>query len=297
MRNFWGMCVVIVLIVVAGAFGATKTWDNSEADGDFGNAANWTPAGVPTGGDDVIIDYGSTDIDTGIDQSAKDFASFVVGPNFTGAIGVSEATRFKCDSALLVINGGKDGEMWFEDGTATSLDEVVVTRVGTGATGHVYVDGVVGALYLRRGEVTLEGATTTAYVDALDGNSDYVTLNTTATITSLYVTNGDVAHTAGTITNVFYDAGTFDCTGGTVTNIYLRGGTFNWETDQGMSNCYAYGGTFDASGAATAKTLGSLTTFQGSSVNLDNVGDNLTVTSIKIWGGDITWSTGATPTK
>ena len=46
--------LILTLFVFQFNFGQTKTWDGSSST-NWNTAANWTPSGVPTASDDVVI--------------------------------------------------------------------------------------------------------------------------------------------------------------------------------------------------------------------------------------------------
>jgi len=287
--------LALVLFLVSPVFADTHVWDGSADDGNWATAANWDVAAVPIDGDDVIIDAGDEAIDAGLDQSLIDLTSLTIGPNFLYGIGVSTSTRLEIDTAKLVINGGLDDNIWIEDGSVTSWDEVIIGSVGASGTGTCYLDGVITTMAIHKGKVELLGTATTIYLDATLGNPINATLNTGATITDLYVTDGNVNHTAGTITNVYYDNGDYVCTAGTITNLYQRGGELQWWTTTNMTTAMIFGGIFDASGSASARTITTLTTHYAAAVNLNNVVGNIALTTTKLWAGTVTWPPGSGP--
>src|SRR5215212_2540634 len=46
---------LFAVVVSTSAFAVTKNWVNTSADGNWGTASNWSPAGVPTSVDDVVV--------------------------------------------------------------------------------------------------------------------------------------------------------------------------------------------------------------------------------------------------
>ncbi|HLP85592.1 MAG TPA: hypothetical protein VK157_14680 [Phycisphaerales bacterium] len=71
MQYIKGVSVIAALSLMAGgALAVTKTF-NGSVSGDWGTAANWTPSGVPTSADDVIIDAGGVAISVTTDAAAR----------------------------------------------------------------------------------------------------------------------------------------------------------------------------------------------------------------------------------
>jgi hypothetical protein len=68
---------------------ANKIWIGNDTgnEGDWATAANWSPSGVPTDGDDVFLTNSSQSVTEGFNQSAVALASLNIDQTFTGAIG------------------------------------------------------------------------------------------------------------------------------------------------------------------------------------------------------------------
>lgn len=296
-KNMFRMAAAACLLWCSSVLAATAKWVGGTST-DFATAANWDPASVPVGGDDVIIDYGSQDITTGLDQSAKDFNSVVIGPNYTGQCGNSTSDRLLFGTAKLVIMGGGATQYLGTGGTHDWV-ETYIRGVGPAGTGTAYLHGTIVTLHVQKGQVSVAtGSTvTTAYLDALAGAAANVTYTTAATTTTtIYTIAANVGITAGTITTLYVDAGTTSVTGGTVTNLVQRGGTVEWATTTTLADAKIFKGTFDASGDVNAKTITTIASYGVSILNLDNGLGNITLTNgVKYYSGAVIWPAGMEP--
>ena len=83
---------------------ATKLWVGTDTgnEGDWGVAANWSPAGVPVNADDVYLENSNQDVTDTLDQSAVVLDSLNIAQSFTGNLGTA-AAYFQVDSAEVNI--------------------------------------------------------------------------------------------------------------------------------------------------------------------------------------------------
>ena len=68
---------------------ATKLWVGTDSgnEGDLNVAANWSPSGVPSGGDDVVFRDSDQDADTSLDAlSAVELGSLTIHQSLRGTL-------------------------------------------------------------------------------------------------------------------------------------------------------------------------------------------------------------------
>ena len=84
---------------------ATNYWIGGSGSQPWTTGANWSLGAAPVSTNDVFILNGSSDINTGLAQSAVTLASLTIGSGFTGTIGAAAisgafldigATVFRC---------------------------------------------------------------------------------------------------------------------------------------------------------------------------------------------------------
>jgi hypothetical protein len=291
--------LALTLAIAAVAAADTYTWTGATST-DFSVAGNWTTNGVvaestPCDNDDVIIDAGTAGITAGLDQSACDFNSFVVGPNFDYSVGNSTTDELRFAADLVVIAGGGDGH-WLK-AESPGWDEVIIKSVGPNGTDDIYLDGsTCTTLNIKKGTVELETglAITTLVIDPTNGTAANVNVTSAATVTTLFHRTGAFTQTGGTVTTHYMDAGTFTATAGTTTNLVQRGGTTTWKTTATMTDAKVFAGTFDASQDVRPKTITSLQAHFGATINLDNSVGNITITNgVRQYAGTVAYPTGS----
>lgn len=127
--------IVFALIVIGGimllnkgsAFAATKTWVGDGADGNFSTSGNWSPAGAPTDGDDLVFDLS----DLGTQETP-----------INDVVGLSIAS--------ITVDNAAEGELFtiiFEEDTTLTGD---VTNTGDD-------DIEIAGGFILGGDVTLSG--------------------------------------------------------------------------------------------------------------------------------------------
>lgn len=267
---------------------ATRTWVGGTS-GNWGTAANWLEAAVPVSNDDVVIDTGVVNIDDGLDQSAVDLDSLIIGPNYTGIVGVSGTNPLKIGCDKMVINGGA-AHHYISSGAAKTIDVLRIVSIGPTGVGEMTIDGTITVLVLEKGLVTaVDGDIATAVVQSSSGvNADASLTLVAAALTTLHQLNGivimDAAGTA-TLATAYVAIGPLQVYAGTLTNLYQYGGTVLWETDDGaLTVANVFGGLFDASGDSAEKTITTLNAYTGATVNLDNGMQSIIVTNLNEYG-------------
>lgn len=272
---------------------ATRTWDGSES-GKWDTAANWTPATVPISNDDVIINAGSRSIDDGLDQSAVDLDSMVVGPDYTGEIGNSATAPLQIGCDEMTMNGGGDNH-FIKSGAGNAIDILRIKSIGSTGLGAISLEAnaTIGALIVTKGVVQLfDGTFTDVVLQAFDNVPANATINILdATLTTFWKNRGNATllstSASGVVTNAYVGDDTFTVDAGTLTNLWQFRGTTFWTTeDATLTLAKIMGGVFDASLQPAARTITTLESHAGTRINLDTgVVGSITVTNNLQYGG------------
>lgn len=253
---------LLLLIVGVGTVNAVqKTWDGSSSM-NWNTAANWTPSGVPTSSDNVII------------------------PN---NFNVTVNTAAVC--ASFTINAGnKNNLIAISSGQSLTVSGAVTIGAGTGGAADKAI--IVGNGTLTAGSVTMANNASNSedsYISVLTG-----TVNVLGNITM----NGSADRNQ----IAFLGAGTLNIggngtiTGGTISNdrwsaVALTRGTVNYNgSTQTVGNYNYYHLTLSGS---NAKTLQTGTTSIGGSLTLSGTASTTTVVGTTI-GGDLNIGDGTT---
>jgi hypothetical protein len=290
-------CVAAVMLAAPALAVDTYNWTGALSS-DFNSNGNWTTNGiaassVPATADNVVIDYGSVDITASLNQSTKQFAYLVIGPNYTGQVGNSTSDYLRCGADLFVISGG--GSDHFLSATGTGFTTAIVRSVGANGTDNLYLSGTIGTLDVRRATLHIaSGCTiTTMYVDPLNASSGNVTINSQGNVSNLYMRTGVLNVTAGTTGTANIDGGTVTISAGVFTNLSQRGGTLYWHTTSTLVDAEIFGGTFDASGDVRAKTITAIRVHNGAAITLDNAIGNVEVTDgVQVFAGSASFPAG-----
>jgi len=123
-KIFFAALFVFLMGEVGSVSGATKTWDGSSSN-DWNTAANWTPSGVPTSSDDVIIP-----------------------DNFN----VTVNTAAVCAS-FTINEGNNDNQITISDGQSLTVSGGVTINKGKGYGDNKYIS--VGSGTLTAGSITM----------------------------------------------------------------------------------------------------------------------------------------------
>lgn len=235
----------------------------------FTTAGNWSPANVPTVGEDIMIPAGTPAIDcTGMSDTA--YGVLTIQPGHTGDIGSSGASLI---SSFTKIDHRGSGKLYFTNGAATTA--LVRIRTGTGLGGSV-VDAF-----------DLNGASITR-IEILRGAG--LLRASMATLASLYVGYvnniiGDVRLTldasSNAITELIQDGGSITSTR-LVTRLLQKVGQFRQKVGQAVT-------TADVAGEFVYESNTTITTLRargGSRVDLEqNRNLEVTVTNSTFYPG------------
>jgi len=266
---------------------ATTDWTGDAADGDWGNNGNWS-GDKPATGDTARFLDGALSVTTGLDQSAVNLANLIIGPGYSGNIGLSGSyLKIGCDD--LYINGG--GILYIEPGTA-AIDEVRVLATEQ-TTGLTLKSSVQTALWVWAGIVN--------YVfDTAADDLDLYVLGSAADVTITDSAAGDLNTLlveAGAV-ELDMDASDFPATvdvrGGTLTvtsaansptTVNVWGGSVVWNKAAAASAFNVHsGGTLDFSQEETAKTPTTVTLYGTGILKLNNGCRNIIPGNIYVYG-------------
>lgn len=106
---------------------ATVYWVGATGSQPWSTGANWSTGSAPANGDAVYILSGSSDINSGLSQSAVTVASLTIGNGFTGTIGTASA--YLAISATILNIGTPPS-----DGTLGGGSRRIKIDTGTNAT-------------------------------------------------------------------------------------------------------------------------------------------------------------------
>lgn len=135
------MCKIVLLVsfklLVLTAFSATKIWTGG--NGNWNNASNWTPAGVPIAGDDVIF---NTSVVVSIDISSPISINSLHFINNSSVLFETSSTRNFRLSSTSIVNPAfliEAGSTFTLDGTnAGTNNSTIELYHGVGVIGQVY---------------------------------------------------------------------------------------------------------------------------------------------------------------
>lgn len=292
---------------------ATKYWVGT-TDKTWGTAGNWSPSGIPTNSDDVIISgkYATQGIDgatvTGpLSVSVDDSYTFNIGSSGTAL----EFAAMTADMTRLEYRG--TGNAWFLVDDGDNIDDVIVSTSSYN-TNAFSIDcdatGDVDTFTILRGHATLQSgfAATTANVGfSISSAADAIlTVEASVTVTNWRLVGGQTNSASGfTGTMVMANGATLEITDGDIGTVYVVGTntTLQWSANSGTATAIEIlpgaifdavnsaaktytnvsvfpGGTFDASqpGAASASTFSNNPLLYGSALFLDD--GSVTVTRI-----------------
>lgn len=227
------------------------TWVGTDSgnEGDWGTAANWSPAQVPISGDSVFIVSGSEDID-GDDQNAVVLARLVVGTKYSGSIG-SSGTKLQISATDFDYSGR--GDTCYIEGDFTT---VTVQETSTNANAlNLYGEGDDDITTLRvlggRGTINVDASQDLTTVECIgaDGVTLVIADSTDLTGASLTMDSGTVEANQAFPTMTIFGGEcvcTFDT--GTVTTFNQYGGRVRWNPTAActITTLVIYAGLFDS---------------------------------------------------
>lgn len=245
---------------------ATKTFTGAANDGDWSNAANWSP-GVPTSGNDVVVSNIGQDITAGhTAYSAVNPASFTVTQGYTGRLGSNSASiQFGTITTLRYAGGGEYGKV---NATVTTAH---LDHTGDGT--FFIADGTWTTVNCSGGKVEKDGAATVTTLNnagaafiAYKGNAFTTIYNGAGSLTT-YEDFG-TCYNSGTLT--VKDTATPSTVTTSVRVTTWSGGKTFWHSSGLIPTMETYPrGLFSVSGTEkTGFTITTHTEWRGATVNL-----------------------------
>ena len=261
---------------------ANKTWiGNGTASstdyGDWSQADNWQPSGVPAASDNVRFTAEHTQaVTAGLDQSAITLGDFIIEQGYNGKIGTNTASlQVGCDS----FEYSGTGTAAFID-LGSSAISPVIHNTGSPGLGQVALElkgSAFSTVTVMGGSIGLSskhGDTATATNVRVIGGS--ITLGAGATVTNLHVFQGTVI-SATDISDCNQHGGTSTFKEqADVTTLDIRGGICNYDAEGTVTTANINGGKLNV-GAGQAKTITTLNLEPGGSIRY--YPSNLTITT------------------
>lgn len=291
----------------------TKYWDGS-TDGDLNVAANYTPSGVPSAGDDLVFDGRTTvDVDTSMDTFATvDLGSITIESGYTGSIGAVDAPmEFEVDGIVYVAG---TGTYYLQCDAGADVDGDVVKCVINTRNGTVYLSSQANDDSNAAVWTLVEVLAGTVYLQGDSEKSDHggdsgvaVTTLRVIPLASCTVRIGDKCvnwKSADTPMNVVMTGGVLTCSS-TLGDILLSGGTLNFGSatidmatgDDDITTLTLAGGTFNwipqsSTGTvlSASPTITNLNVVKGlfdASSTKDTASSDPTITTVWQYGGTV----------
>lgn len=290
---------------------ADRYWKGGDGTfpNDWNTAANWSPAAVPSAGEDVYI-VGNSDGSTqypidGYDASATALGNVYIDETYTKNIGDYNSgspsylkLAFGSGKKLTVKGKTAAQQIWIEVAGSNSADFFVnsfgtiadtayasqgihLKETGTGSINHLVVSA---------GTLSFEGGgLTTADIDGgtviINSTSSFGTLRTSAGSNSptIYIEEG-----GGIPTTMTFGGGTMfvNDTGASTGTITQNGGTIYWNGGADIGTMLRVkSGVFDVSGAVNRGTFADIEVYSNGTLNLDNgVGGCSLTNDLITWG-------------
>lgn len=228
MRNLSSPCLVGLAICVLSvtSFGQS-TWTGSQ-NNDWDNANNWSPAGVPTSGTDVIVASAANQPSSYLvgpecnDLTIQSGATLTLGSGFdlevNGDLTIDGTLTISSSSSEIAVAGG-----FINNGTFTHGSSMV-ELTGTGSVG--------GSSAVTFNELVISGGTRTATAGCtvlgditVEGGSAFNISNATHSIGGNWVSSAPGVTVTGTGTIQFTGSGLLTTGANSVPNVSITGGT------------------------------------------------------------------------
>lgn len=234
---------------------ATRLWVGTDPgnEGDPLIAANWSPAGAPATGDDLILRESSQNLNGASHGAGVDLASVSVHPSFVGTIGSSGAHWIFNATIVQMQSGGS--ETWIEGETTSGIDDMISAPMQNGANACV-LDGKFNKVQAMHGRVSAIGATSLfnfgtdpQFIVSGQGGgrqSVRVFLPTGVVMTNLTVNNGFVETKHDVTGATIINGGTLLQTDGVISKATQNGGV-HWHDDGTVTLTSVHGGMYDSS--------------------------------------------------
>lgn len=242
---------------------ALKTWIGTASGfvGDWGEAANWSPSGVPVSTDDVILANSSQDVLSNLDQSAVALNSLTIDQSYTGLLAPTQSQFLEIGAVICEL-----GQVRATSGTQTGSKRLNLDLGSTTAS-------------------TIRVFNTAS--QSIDTNRQPTRLRAVNASTTLSVFSGAMAlsedsENSSTVGTITVNGGSMN--GGssiTLTNLLMNGGSLTL-TSSITGTATIKGGTLNLLDSITASTIGTLIVEDGGTVNHNASG---TITTFNMLGG------------
>lgn len=201
-KIFFAALFVFLMVGVGSVGGATKTWDGSSSVY-WNTAANWTPSGVPTSSDDVII---PNNFNVTVNTAAV-CASFTINSgNQTNAITISGTNSLSVTNAITINAGTGSGDNKYISVGSGTLTAGSVTMTDTGNDNRdSYISVSTGTINVS-GNITMNGVAARNQIVFTDAGT--LNVGETGTITGGTISNATGGYTALTRGTVNYNGST-----------------------------------------------------------------------------------------
>ena len=256
---------------------ANKLWLGTDAgnEGDWGTAANWSPSGVPTAADDVILANSSQSVTGGLDQSAVALTSITIDQSYTGLIGTestflqvraSTAVIGQVRSSVGTLTGSKRLNLDF--GSAGACDIQVYNTASRAQDTNRQPCRIIGShashtLTVYSGSVAVsDDSDDTSQLSSVTNSGSSITIGEGVTLATLTQASGNIK-TQSSITTVVVKGGVlnfYDSTSAsTITTCTVQDtGILNHYASGTITTLNCNGGSTDLTKSQKAKTVTNL---------------------------------------
>jgi len=273
---------------------AKKLWEGGQTgnEGKYDLAANWSPSGVPAGGDSVYM-RGSQDITDGLDQSLIALDDFVVEKSYSGKLGTSAAAlQVGITSSTGRVEYSGSGESYIDVGGSTI--DVTIHTTGAAAVGKhgLYIQGTaIGTLSVEGGNVgiSLQAPGDASTITTLRALGGHVTGGEGLTVTNVDVGGSAILELRAGCSDLDIRSGTVttSAAAGISSSVTLWGGVLIHNGTGTIASAIIQGGELDVSQGGLVTTVSSLKLNEGSFIYDP---ESVTVTSIVEADHPVRWS-------
>ena len=275
---------------------AVKTWTNGAGTGNWGTAANWSPAAIPVHNVDSVEIPATTsgNISLGLDQSAVNLLGCHVHKGFKGNIGAaSDPLRISAD--LFVYEGDGDLYLQAESDTGLAIDRLIINTDNTAHEIPLTISGSAFTLIeIVKGSASYGGVTALVELDIsyrdIPSTDAYFRLHSGAAVSGLLVKNAGILEieTSSTV-STFRQSGGLTIVNGVspFTTYHQTGGVVQFTGVVGagdiLGTALLQGGMLDYSQIASTVALGIVVEYPGFEILANGRG---TYTSRRIVGAE-----------
>tara|TARA_Y100001938_G_C8073968_1_gene424841 strand:+ start:639 stop:1535 length:897 start_codon:yes stop_codon:yes gene_type:complete len=245
---------------------ATKIWVGTGASPNaWTHPDNWSPSGVPTGGDNVYFENNSVSCNTAseLDQSSINLGSLNIAQSYTGSLG-AEDTPLQTQTPILNIGyhngpGTPAGSPLINIDLGSDDTDITISNTGTSADAskppvRLKGSGTNNDLILYKGKASFGADTddttskldkvTVSYDTKVATDADLFIGYLAATAAELNILGGDVYLDDVVFTEINIQAGTLLTTGTTtIVTLNVTGGTVTSNGTGSITNLNVFNGS------------------------------------------------------